>query len=321
MKKTGLVVLYNHNYEKNIPIIRSLYEKRFSSIIQLMPFYRGNDRDVVRVHGNSFQFHGYIAQAREHMQQMDCEDYLIIGDDLLLNPEIGEDNVHEHLNVPAGAFYIDGLVNISSGKCYRATAEAHRFDPSSAGLDGTVNALVPSYEEALVKLRAQELLDSEKLSRYTPFYPLWMKPVHKHAYANYKIFKARVFHFLRMLRYKLFPEKMAYPCVFGYSDIVLVPKARLDEWCGYLEVFASWRMFVELAIPTSLMLLPGATVCFASKLKPGNLWYPQNPGHFDRIEKLIKTLTESSGGNRENLELCFPGDYLYLHPVKLSQFR
>ena len=89
--KTGLVVLFNHNYEKNIPLIKQLYNERFSELRILMPFYYGSDKDVISVFGNSFVFHTYIAQAREKIMAMDCDDFLIIGDDLLLNPDFNEE--------------------------------------------------------------------------------------------------------------------------------------------------------------------------------------------------------------------------------------
>jgi hypothetical protein len=32
-QSTCLVVVYNHNFEKNIPIIRKIYGKRFSQVV------------------------------------------------------------------------------------------------------------------------------------------------------------------------------------------------------------------------------------------------------------------------------------------------
>ena len=39
-RKTSLVVLFNHQYERNIPVIRELYSRRFSGLLQLMPYYK-----------------------------------------------------------------------------------------------------------------------------------------------------------------------------------------------------------------------------------------------------------------------------------------
>lgn len=321
-RKIGLVVLFNHNYEKNIPIIRKLYAERFPMMSILMPFYYGKDSDVIGVYGNSFIFHTYIAQAREKLMQMGCDDFLIIGDDLLLNPELNSTNIHEKLNIPHGNFYLDGFVNISTGDCYRAIAEAVNFTTLPNGLDSSANRIMPSYDEALRILQEKKLIGSSVLSKCRPFYPEWKKPFFKHIHQNYKILRARAWHFRNMIKWKFHPRKASYPCVFGYSDIVLVPKERMEEWCRYLEVMATWRMFVELAIPTAIFLLKDAEVSFSdtTSYKTGNVWYPQNPAHFSKISGVINQMLDASNNNMAGLVSAFPKEYLYLHPVKLSRF-
>ncbi len=78
--KTALVVLYNHHFEKNIDVIKKIYGDRFTELIQLMPYYYGNDESVVSVYGNSFQFYDYLIQAKERIAQLEADNILIIGD-------------------------------------------------------------------------------------------------------------------------------------------------------------------------------------------------------------------------------------------------
>lgn len=322
-RKIGLVVLYNHNYEKNIEKIRCIYRERFPEMRQLMPFYYGNDPEVIRVYGNSFYFQTYIAQAREKLLQMDCSDFLIIGDDLLLNPEITAENFHEKMGAEPGSFYMDGVVDVSSGLCWRAAVEAHKFNMYFPGLDGSANRIVPTYEEAEKRLHELGVMETTSLKRYQPFYPKWEHPICSNLSVNYRLFKSRVYHFLKMLDYRFSSRKMSYPCVFGYSDIVLVPRERMVDFCRYLEVFATWRMFVELAIPTAIMLLPDAKCQFADscRYKTGNVWYPQDPAHFKAINGLIEEMTMKAEGRIGQLKEAFPHGYAYLHPVKLSKFK
>lgn len=321
--KTGLVVLYNHNYEKNIEKISRIYKDRFPEMRQIMPFYYGNDPEVIRVFGNSFYFQTYIAQACEKLMEMDCDSFLIIGDDLLLNPEISASNFHEKMGVEPGSFYIDGVVDVSSGLCWRATVEAHKFNMSFPGLDGSANRIVPSYEEAEKQLYKLGVMKTTSLKRYHPFYPKWEQPFFSKLSMNYRLFKARVYHFMKMMNYRLSSRKMSYPCVFGYSDIVLVPRERMVDFCRYLEVFATWRMFVELAIPTAILLLPDAKFKFADscRYKTGNVWYPQDPEHFNHINGIIEEMEEKAEGTITGLKNFFPKNYAYLHPVKLSKLK
>ena len=38
----ALIIVFNHRYDKNIPLLESIYEGRFSSIYHLVPFYDGD---------------------------------------------------------------------------------------------------------------------------------------------------------------------------------------------------------------------------------------------------------------------------------------
>lgn len=321
-RSIGLVVLFNHNYEKNISIIKSIYKPRFPKLRILMPFYYGNDEEVIGVFGNSFTFHSYIAQARKELVKMKCDDFLIIGDDLLLNPELNSDNFHDKMDIPVESFYIDKIENVSECQFNRPILEASKFFPySTPGLDPSVNKHIPSYDDAFRILSEKGLITSTKLSKWAPFYPLFKKNFFKNFYANYKIFKARCWHFLKVLKYRLCPVYMPYPYVFGYSDIILIPANRMDELCRYLEVFATWNMFVEMAVPTAIMLLPNTKIHFANqcRYKTGNVWYPQDPYHFKKINDIIYELINISD-NYTDLAIHYPKEYLYLHPVKLSNF-
>ena len=46
-----------------------------------------------------------------------------------------------------------------------------------------------------------------------------------------------------------------YPLALGYSDIFVVPHNSLDSICHFLGVFAAMNLFVEIAIPTAIMLV------------------------------------------------------------------
>ncbi len=316
--KTGLVVLFNHNYEKNISLIKQIYNKRFSELKILMPFYYGEDNDVIGVFGNSYTFHSYIAQAKEKIMAMNCDAILIIGDDLLLNPDFNEFNIHAKLNMPHGSFYIDNMIDISKGDYSRPLIEALNFCTKPAGLDSSANRFLPSYDQAFRILNDKGLMSSIMVPKWGNIWPNWKKPFLSNIYENCKIFMKR----LRFLHQKISLKKASYPCVFGYSDIILIPKNRMIEWCRHLEIMATWQMFVELAIPTSIALLNDTHITLACSIpyKTGNVWFPQDVKHFKQINNIISQITEKSNGKINALHEHFPKEYLYLHPVKLSKF-
>ncbi len=319
--KTCLIVIYNHNYEKNIPLIRRLYSGRFSHVLQLMPFYTGYDPDVIRVFGNSFQFHGYIAQARRILSEIDCERYLFIGDDLILNPHINERTITSMMKLePEDCFYPD-FNDVSTGECIRGTMEAHNFAYPPAGIDGSALTNLPIPEEAFRILNGKGLMKSMTLSRITTYLLEFRFPVFSNLRENYKILRTRAWHYRNALRYRLHPRKASYPTVFGYSDIFSLPKSKLGKFCDMSEVFASIQMFVELAIPTTLALNDWKIVHEKDlDLKPLNVWFPPNPKLFSSKSGIISKLEVDAGLKIQNLSHCFPEDYLYMHPVKLSKW-
>lgn len=321
-QKTALVVLFNHQYDRNIPVIREIYSGRFSGLLQLMPYYRGSDPDVCSVYGNSFQFYDYILQARERIRNMEGDHILIIGDDLLLNPKFDEFSTPSLLGIHGdGTCYLDGFVDVSLPQCYRGTVEAHRFSMTPPGIDaGSVNKNVPSYEEARQILKSRNLMRHDELSRVRMFMPKWCPGGGIHA--NWKVLKGRIWHLLNHWKHRIKKYPYSYPVVFGYSDIVCLPKGKFDDFCRILEVFAAWNMFVELAIPTALQLLPGTRLATLedTRYKSGNVWFPQDPEHFEAMNGVIEELVSSSSGDIGKLLSSFPEEYLYLHPVKLSRF-
>ncbi len=107
-------------------------------------------------------------------------------------------------------------------------------------------------------------MQSDKLNNYAPYYPKFHQGAKLKV--NWKIFKARAYHFLKKCKYKFSPQLYSYPVVFGYSDIISIPKTQYANLCKYLEVFSAWRMFVELAIPTALLLMDDIEISTADDI-------------------------------------------------------
>ncbi len=318
---TSLVVLFNHQYNQNIPIIRNLYSERYSHILQLMPYYNGNDDGVFAVYGNSYQFYNYILQAREQIKNLPGDYILIVADDLLLNPDFNEHNSAALFGLKSkNDFYLDGFVDISLPLCRRGVSEVRTMSTTPCGIDSSsVNSNVPSYEIAREILKARGLMAHDRLSRIKVFPPILSpkKSLHENLHQLTTFSRSIAV----WLYYRIKRIKYPYPVVFGFSDIICVPKNRFDDLCLILGVFSAWNMFVELAIPTALQLLPDATIKTLDdiKYKSGNVFYPYDLKHKTHMEKIIGDVLRSGKDVRLLAEM-FPKKYLYLHPVKLSQF-
>src|SRR6218665_624801 len=109
MSKVALVIIYNHQYNKNIEKLEEVYGNWFSHIFHLVPFYAGDKPNVIAVYESSYYFQGYVAQGLKRFFSPEFDHYLFIGDDLMVNPVINENNYSLHLNLDVKTSFIPRL--------------------------------------------------------------------------------------------------------------------------------------------------------------------------------------------------------------------
>lgn len=287
--KTALLVVYNHRFDKNIGRIRELYANRFSYIYHIMPFYDGNEPDVIPVFDSSYCFSGYIAQAYSHLRNGGFTHFFVVADDMILNPSINENSIWERLGIGYQDAYIDEIVCFQHGgkRWWRRIIDALDYTPEQLGVE--LKGILPNKEEA------QRRFDFHKL----PYTPIPRKELLRNP---------RKKDFLKMLTRS---NELKYPLVRAYSDILLIPLDVMPKFANYCGAFSATRLFVEMAIPTALVLSSdNIKLAEDIKLNPGAMW-------FDDDFKIL----EPYGRNLTKLLTDFPSDKLYLHPIKLSQWK
>ena len=315
MNDVALLILFNHNYEKNIERLEHIYKNRFSNIYFIMPFYQGSRENVLAVYENSFYFQGYIAQALNRLKDKGFKHYIFIGDDLILNPAINELNYKESFSIgEQDAFIPDffALNDLAETKPTRPFApywnnqnSAINFNAKQKGIE--VAKYLPSYKDAETLLKRHGLNFTAEMPRQM-FIP---KPLFKRREStihNLKRLKVFIWNF----KYVIFPPKISQPLVASYSDIFILPGAYKDKFMLYSGIFAALRLFVEIAIPTSLAYsVPSIVTEKDLEAKGHTYWNLKDFNDLEsRYESSLKTLFEK-----------FPDKCLYIHPVKLSRWK
>ena len=287
--KTALFVVYNHRFDKNIVRVRDLYANRFSHVYHIMPFYDGNEPDVIPVFDSSYCFSGYIAQAYSHLRNEDFTHFFVVADDMILNPSINENSIWERLGIGYQDAYIDEMVCFQHGgkRWWRRIVDALDYTPEQLGIE--LKGILPNKEEA------QRRFDFHKL----PYTPIPRKELLRNP---------RKKDFLKMLTRS---NELKYPLVRAYSDILLIPSDIMPKFANYCGAFSATRLFVEMAIPTALVLSSdNIKLSKDVKLDPGAMWFEDD---FKILEPYNHSLTK--------LLTDFPSDKFYLHPIKLSQWK
>lgn len=285
MGSVVLVIIHNHPHYANIATLDRLYGSRFRHIRHLAPFFTGSASHVVPVYENSRCFQGYVSQAVSRIVDDAFDHYLFVADDLLLRPDISEDTYRERLRLGPEACFLPGFVELHRLTEYwpRAT-EAARWNPNVLGAQ--IVGLLPDASTAAARF-ARFGLTAEPL---TYFQVMNRQPATDAE---------------RRVRYA-----MRYPLVGGYSDIFAVSRRCIRPFAHLCGLFAVGRLFVELAIPTALVLAADEIVTEQALPYQGRaLWTAEDRAILDRY-----------GGSLRRLLDEFPDQHLYLHPIKLSQW-
>lgn len=302
--KIALIIIYNHRYDKNIDKIEEILKGRFSNIYHVVPFYDGNKENVLTVYESSYYFSGYVAQAYERIKNKDYSHFVFMADDMILNPILNESNILQEIGLNEDESYLEEYIFIGGNDnlVWPRIPEGFLYNPKQAGLE--ILNIIPQKEDALSIFNKHGVKNFESIH------------INK-IYANVR--KAKYFHYIiwvlklikQLAKEKSLNLKFNYPLVGSYSDFFIVPKQYMPKFCQYSGAFAASNLFVELAIPTALVLSSG-------KIKTGKNCRLNGTAYWG---KDIENMCRSFNYSLIDLEENFPQKSIYVHPVKLSKWK
>ena len=314
--KICLIVLFNHRYDKNLPLLEEMYRDRFSNRFYLVPFYDGDMDNVIPVYGRSIFFETYIAQAYTVLKNRGFDYFYIVADDMVINPVINENNLLDFFELREGESWIPHLRTLSEQPYFWVgSLLSYIYKPKQKYVEA--KGELPDIEEANKLFEKQGLYNAMQLSRKDVFRQFTFDIS---SMAN----KARLaIRILTRLRHPFRKTaNLAYPLVASYSDTLLVSGETMPKFAHYCGVFGATSLFVEVAIPTALVLASEKRIKTERDItKNGrSYWYSCDnvfceDTHYtwDNLEKEYKNL--------EDMVARFPKDAIYLHPVKLSKWK
>ncbi len=300
MHKVCLLIIYNHRYDNNIEKLEKIYSGRFSYIMHIVPFYNGSRENVIPVYECSYRFQGYIAQGWERFRG-DYEQYLFIADDMILNPEMNQENYRSYFNVEKEEAFITWTKPIGE---LGGWGFGRRFmDPLPVleWYNGT-----HWKNEIMSADKAFEIAQSKGADKGD--FTIRLKDI-------WNIRKClRAYPRLFVLFFKILllgAQESPYPIWGGYSDIIIVPGDRMKEVAHMMGVFAGMNLYVEIAIPTALNLL-------CEKVKEQTDIDGEIMLIWDVEEK--SNIVKKYDGRYQALIEDWDKKQILIHPIKLSQW-
>jgi hypothetical protein len=311
MNNVALIIIYNHQYNKNIDILERIYKGRFTNIYHLVPFYKGTKQNVIPVYECSFYFQGYISQGLKSYFKEDYTHYFFVSDDLILNPMINEINYSEHFKLNPHTCFIPEFITLHEMEVWwPRVSEAFHWSIMFKGVEAE-NQL-PDYDKALQKFQEFDL-KIEPLR----FNQIWQTPTSIRdcikPFISIRQFLYNCKLVLRFIKNKLTKKKynLTYPIIGSYSDVFIISSDTIKEFCHYCGVFAATKLFVEVGLPTSLVLSAKEIITEKDlKFQGKALWTKEQYQELDKFDNSLKQLLKE-----------FPSNYLYLHPIKLSKWN
>jgi hypothetical protein len=314
----ALCIIYNHRFDANISKLEKFYQNRFEHIFHLVPYYDGALKNVIPVFEKSFYFQAHVITAWCHLKNKGFEQFVFVGDDLLLHPKINEKNISSTLNLELDMAFLpwywgaisdlpleySNLMPAWNSFYQRKHLKHHALDWRKA---------LPSYSDALNKLN-QHGFHFRKLS---------IKNL-KGYYGNYRYkhvknrFRNLVSLFLQNKR------NPPYPIVAGYADLFVLPTQKMEEVVAMLETFRDIRLWVEFAIPTTVLLsfdkIRTENDLSQKGILPIDFYKSAERVDYsvDR-EKAKIVFNKIDELNFNNVSELFEESDLYIHPVKLSK--
>lgn len=299
----ALIVVFNHRFDKNLPYLRTLYNGKFQNVFFLVPFYDGFDEDVIPVYYPSNCFQGFFQTAYQHLVKYEFDYWFVVADDMLVNPKLDETNVISSLCLSTNDSFIPAIQNFTPSVTWPHTRNALSLKLDTRFLESRKE--LPSTEEWYTKLL------SFNLQPFGVSFDNVYGPLEDDSFLqNVALFGKR---YLADIERKKNGDivHLEYPLCFGYSDIFAIGKDSLERFCHYCGVFAAAGLFVEIAIPTALVLATKGTIRFEKDIEYSGkaLWGSDVTNFFHKYDRSLKDLISD-----------FPSTFLYLHPVKLSQW-
>ncbi|MET0393554.1 MAG: hypothetical protein ABW019_10455 [Chitinophagaceae bacterium] len=307
MTKTCLIIVFNHRYDKNIPVLEKIYAGRFSAVYFLVPFYDGHHPQVIPVYESSNYFQSFFAQGYHRFFREEFTHYLFLGDDCILNPALNESNLLQQTGLPADADFISGLIDfsITQDQGWWHAFKGIDFFTNRKGAE--IKRELPDREEAVKKF-AHHGLTVRPLSAANIFG--MRRPPHM---GRWQYWGMKQFYY--RFKWKNYRKngriELPYPVAGSYADIVIATKESVYDFCRYCGIMAAAGLFVEIAIPTAMILASQKIAQEKDlRLQGKALWSAPE----------VEAVEKKHNRSLRSLQNGFPADQLYYHPVKLSKW-
>ena len=147
---------------------------------------------------------------------MECNHYLFVSDDTLLNPCLDENNYADNLKLEQDTCFCLDMLALNQSLAQKTIKNVERFVKQfKPEVMGPITQALPNFEEAKQTIQNLGIDVSEFLTESYPYH---------------------------------------YPFILGHNNVFVVDRDSVRRFCHLCGVFAAKYLPVEVAVPTALAL-------------------------------------------------------------------
>lgn len=298
-----LIIEHNYNYPEPFEKLEILLKDRFPERVHLIPFYNGKEPHVFPVYEHSTYFERYFPQVIDKIYDSKYTHYVIIADDLMLNPALDAGNLNDYLKLDEESSFLPdpwGMVHELSFKWTNSFSAINSFYLHDLFFHHAPDwkKVFPPAEEAWKVF--------EKMGYKRGRIRLnWEKP--NAAFPT--CFSAIRYYIKQLIKRRRTPP---YPLLTGYAEFFVIEAKAFPQFAKWCETAGQMRLWVEPALHTLLPLCSRKVVYEKDRGLHGiTLWTPEEN----------EALFKKHNGSVKSVASEFKPNTLYLHPVKLTKWQ
>lgn len=298
-----LVIEHNYNYPEPFEKLEELLSSRFPDRVHLIPFYNGKASHVYPVYEHSPYFERYFPQVIDKIFSPQYTHYVVVADDLMLNPGLTQYNLNDYLKLDEESSFLPdpwGMVHELSFRWTNSFSAINSFYMHDLFFHHA-----PNWKEKFPPAEEAWKLFERLGYRKGKIRLNWQKP--NAAFPTR--WSAIKYYVKQWMKRRRTPP---YPLLTGYAEFFVVAAPAMRQFAEWSETAGQMRLWVEPALHTLLPLCSPKVVYEKDRGLHGiTLWDP----------KEVEAFYQKHKGSVASAASEFKPNTLYLHPVKLTRWN
>lgn len=236
----AIVWIFNYDMPDNIKKLKAIYSKKFSNMWFALPHCEFNyEEHIFPYNSHSYYFENAFYKFSEIQLPENIKTIIFIGDDVLLNPSINENNILKKLNLNDDEAFVQNAFPYSNYMLYSGITKGNFPSRDISRTIYTLNQKI----ELFSKMDDENNSHNKFLQLFSGF--SIQSLVDDKAIQNFINKKMNIDNMLNCSN--CMSDKFKTLLTVCISDFLIVPRISLNKFGKYAKIYGENKIFVEYA--------------------------------------------------------------------------